>query len=147
MSHTFIKSHFHVVFGTKERRKIISEDVQPLLWSYIAGICRSQKMVSVAVGGVEDHIHLLFHLPATLTLSKAVAVVKANSSKWMNEQGRNFAWQEGYSAFSASAANLERIALYIRGQKEHHRKMSFEDEYLGLLRKHKIEFDPKYVFG
>ena len=152
MSHTFIKSHFHVVFSTvvfstKERRKIISEDVQPFLWSYIAGICRNQKMVSVAVGGVDDHVHLLFHLPATLTLSKAVAVVKANSSKWMNEHGRKFAWQEGYSAFSANASNLERIALYIRGQKEHHRKMSFEDEYLELLRKHKIEFDPKYVFG
>jgi putative transposase len=147
MSQTFIKSHFHVVFSTKERRKIISEETQPHFFSYIAGICRNQKMISVAAGGVEDHVQMLFHLSPTLALAKAITLVKANSSKWMNEHGHNFSWQEGYSAFSVSASNLEKVALYVRNQKEHHRKMTFEDEYLELLRKHKIEFDPKYVFG
>jgi putative transposase len=147
MSHTFIKSHFHVVFSTKERRRTISEETQHHLFSYMAGICRNQKMISVAIGGVEDHVHMLFHLPPTLALAKAISLVKANSSKWMNEHGRDFAWQEGYGAFSVSASNLEKVALYIRYQKEHHRKMSFEEEYLELLRKHKIEFDPNDVFG
>ena len=82
-----------------------------------------------------------------MAMSKAISLLKANSSKWMNEHGRVFAWQEGYSAFSVSESNLERVAQYIRRQKEHHKKMTFEDEYLNLLRKHKVDFDPKYVFG
>jgi REP element-mobilizing transposase RayT len=147
MSHAYTKNHVHVVFSTKERRKSIAFEVQPELWSYMAGICRNQEMVSVAIGGVDDHVHLLFHLPATLALSRAITLVKANSSKWMNEHGRHFAWQEGYSAFSVSSSNLEEVAQYIRKQKEHHQKMTFEDEYLSLLRKHRIEFDPEYVFG
>ncbi len=147
MSHAFTRSHVHVVFSTKDRRKIISKDVQPQLWSYIAGICRNQKMVPVAVGGIEDHVHLLFHLPPTLTLSKAISLLKANSSKWINEHGRGFAWQEGYGAFNVSASNLDRVAEYIRNQEKHHQKISFEDEFLVLLKKHGIEFDPKYVFG
>jgi putative transposase len=147
MSHTFTKNHLHVVFSTKERRKTIAEDVQPSLWSYMAGICRNQKMISIAINGVDDHVHLLFHLSPTLTLSKAISLLKANSSKWMNEHGRSFAWQEGYSAFSVSVSNLEKVASYIRSQKEHHRKMTFEAEYLELLRKHNIDFDPQDVFG
>ena len=147
MSHTFTQNHIHAVFSTKDRRKIIPVDFQAEFWSYIAGICRNQKMVSVAVGGVEDHAHVLFHLPPTLTLSKAIGTIKANSSKWMNEQGRRFAWQEGYGAFSVSASNLRAVASYIRNQQKHHQKMTFEDEFMTLLKKHGIAFDPKYVFG
>jgi putative transposase len=147
MSHAFTKSHIHAVFSTKGRRKIISREVQPQLWSYMAGICKNQKLVPVAVGGIEDHVHLLFHLPPTLTLSKAISLIKANSSKWMNEHGRGFAWQEGYGAFNVSASNVDTVAEYIRNQREHHAKMSFEDEFLALLEKHGIEFDLKYVLG
>lgn len=147
MSHTFTQNHIHAVFSTKDRLKTIPVDFQPKLWSYIAGICRNQKMVPVAVGGVEDHAHLLFHLPPTLTLSKALSLVKANSSKWMNEHGRNFAWQEGYGAFSVSASNLRLVASYIRNQQKHHQRMGFEDEFLSLLKKHGITFDPKSVFA
>jgi len=147
MSHAFTKNHLHIIFSTKERRKSITKQVQPELWSYMAGICKNQKMVPVAINGIEDHVHLLFHLPSTLTLSKAISLLKANSSKWMNENGRNFSWQEGYGAFSVSESNLEKVAQYIRNQKSHHKRMTFEDEFLGLLKKHKIEFDPKYVFG
>jgi putative transposase len=147
MSHTFIKNHLHVIFSTKERRKIIPEKVQPHLWSYMAGICRNQKMISVAIGGVDDHVHLLFHLPGTLPLSRAITLVKANSSKWMNEHGCDFAWQEGYGAFSVSESSLESVAQYIRNQKEHHRTMTYEDEFLALLRKNRMEFNPQYIFG
>ena len=113
----------------------------------MAGICRNQKLISVAIGGVEDHVHLLFHLPGTMALSKAITLLKANSSKWMNEHGLDFAWQEGYGAFSVSESSLARVAAYIRNQKEHHRKMSYESEFLALLRKNRMEFDIKYVFG
>jgi putative transposase len=147
MSHSFSKNHVHVVFSTKDRRRTISETMQPEMWSYLAGICRNEKMVSVAVGGIADHVHLLFHLPPTISLAKAISVLKSNSSRWMNERGIKFAWQEGYGAFSVSASNLTTVSRYIRDQKTHHRKFSFEDEFLTLLRKHKVDFDPQSVFG
>jgi hypothetical protein len=80
--------------------------MQPEMWAYLAGVCRNEKMVSVAIGGVADHVHLLFHLPPMVSLSKAISVLKSNSSRWMNERGIKFAWQEGYGAFSVSASNL-----------------------------------------
>ena len=95
---------------------------------------------------MEDHVHLLVQLPPVLTLAKAVSFLKANSSKWMNEHRMRFAWQQGYGAFSVSASNLDTVKKYIASQARHHRKMSFEDEFVGLLRKHGIPFDPKYVF-
>ena len=147
MSHIYTKNHLHVVFSTKERRKSIPNEVQPELWSYMAGICKNHKMVPVAVNGIENHVHLLFHLPSTLTLAKAINLIKVNSSNWMNKNVRNFNWQEGYGSFGVSESNLGRVAQYIRNQKIHHKRMTFEDEFLALLKKHKIEFDPKYVFG
>lgn len=147
MSHSFVKNHLHLIFSTKERQKIIPKNIQPELWSYIAGICNNQNMAAIAVGGMEDHAHVLFHLPQTITLAEAVKLLKTNSSKWLGERGMKFAWQPGYGAFSVSVSNTPSVAEYIRHQEEHHRKMSFEDEYLTLLKKHGIEFDPKYVFG
>jgi len=99
------------------------------------------------IGGVEDHVHLLFHLPPSLALARAVTLFKSNSSKWMNESVGKFAWQEGYGAFSVSASNLAAVVKYIQDQENHHRKISFEDEYLALLKNHGVEFDPKHVFG
>ena len=101
----------------------------------------------IANGGMDDHVHLLLQIPPALALAKAVALLKANSSKWMNEHRRRFSWQEGYGAFSVSASNLDAVVRYIENQEKHHRKMTFEDEFIGLLKRHKIEFDPKYVFG
>jgi putative transposase len=147
MSHSFSKNHVHVVFSTKDRRRTISETMQPEMWSYLAGICRNEKMVSVAVGGIADHAHLLFHLPPTISLAKAISVLKSNSSRWINERGIKFAWQEGYGAFSVSASNLTTVSRYISDQKTHHRKFSFEDEFITLLRKHRVDFDPESVFG
>jgi putative transposase len=131
----------------KERRKSIPKDIQAELWSYMAGICTNQHMAAIAIRGTDNHSHVLFHLPPTQTLSKAVQALKTNSSKWMNDQGMRFAWQEGYSAFSVSVSNTSAVVNYIRNQENHHRKISFEDEYVALLKKHGIEFDPKYVFG
>jgi putative transposase len=107
----------------------------------MAGICRNYEIVAFAIGGMEDHSHLLFRLPPVLALARAVSIVKANSSRWMSEHQAGFAWQGGYGAFSVSASNLAAVEKYIRDQKVHHRKMSFQEEYRALLRRHGAEID------
>lgn len=110
MAHSYSRNHIHLVFSTKERRNTIPTEWQARLWAYIAGICKNYEMIAITVGGTENHVHALFHLPAKLSLAKAVQLLKGNSSKWMGEQGHRFAWQEGYGAFSVSSSNLDQVA-------------------------------------
>jgi len=147
MSHTFTKNHQHIIFSTAERRKLIDKRFQPKLWAYIAGICHNHEIFVRAIGGVEDHIHMLLELPPTLAVAKTVLTIKSNSSKWVNELGRSFAWQKGYAAFSVSASNVAAVERYIRNQEQHHRKVTYENEFIGFLRKHGVPFDPKFVFA
>jgi putative transposase len=147
LSHSFAENNLHVVFGTRERRDLIPKEVQPKLWVYLAGIGRKHAMVVRAVGRAANHVHLLIRLPADLALAKAVQVLKSNSSKRMNEERKGFAWQEGYGAFSVSVSSVNAVIRYIQKQEEHHKKISFEEEYLGFLRDHGVQFDPKYVLG
>jgi REP element-mobilizing transposase RayT len=137
----------HVVFSTKERRKTIPTDMKERLWSYTAGICKHEKVFVHAIGGIEDHIHLLLQFPATIVISEAIKSIKANSSGWMSDAIDNFAWQVGYGAFSVSRSNIAAVIRYIHNQEKHHREMTFEDEFIALLKKHGIGYDPKYVFG
>jgi putative transposase len=147
VGHTFSQNHVHVVFSTKDRRKTISKELQPELWAYLAGICRNHDMIASAVGGIENHVHILLRVPPKLALAKAVLLLKANSSKWMGEQRKSFSWQEGYGAFSVSASNVDAVVRYIQNQEAHHRKLSFEDEFRELLRRHGVKYDPKFVLG
>lgn len=147
MSHSHVQNHLHIVFSTKNREKLISKPMQPKLWSYMGGIARNHDFFVIANGGIEDHVHLLILLPARIALAEAISLLKANSSKWMGDHGKRFAWQEGYGAFSVSAPNLDVVIRYIKNQEQHHRKMTFEDEFIQLLEKHGIEYDPKYIFG
>lgn len=147
MSHTYAKNVVHVVFSTKGREKTIDGEFRPQLWFYVTGICRKLDIYAHSVGGMEDHIHLLVQIPPVLTLSKAIATIKANSSRWASENGHKFAWQEGYAAFSVSASVIPVVIRYIRNQEVHHKKMDFEAEFVALLKKHGIEFDAKYVLG
>jgi putative transposase len=147
MSHSYTQTVIHVVFSTKDRRKTISSEFQPRLWSYAAGICKRQGIFLHAVGGMEDHIHLLIQIPPTIALANAILSIKSNSSRWAHEEGQKLAWQKGYAAFSVSASNIPAVVRYIGTQQAHHRKMSFDEEFLTLLRKHGIAFDPKFVFG
>jgi REP element-mobilizing transposase RayT len=146
MSHTYTKNHFHIVFSTKGRQKLISKQTQPELWAYMAGICKNVGIWVHAIGGIEDHIHALIELPIAIHLPKAVNLMKSNSSRFMKQLGR-FSWQEGYAAFTVSASNLAAVKRYVRNQEAHHRKMSFEEEIFAFLKKHGVEFDPKYVLG
>jgi len=148
MSHTYTANRLHVVFSTKNRRDLISQELQPRLWAYMAEVGRNRAIRVLAVGGIANHAHVLLSLPPVMPLAKAVQTLKGISSRWMNEIGRGgFAWQEGYAAFSVSQSQINSVIRYVNSQPEHHRKHSFESEFLSLLAKHGIEYDPKYVFG
>jgi putative transposase len=143
---SYAQNHVHLVFSTKRRLKTISEQMQARLWRYIAAICKSNAMTVFAVGGMADHIHVLFRLPPTISLVRAVTLIKSNSSKWMKETQKTFAWQEGYGAFSVSSSNLSAVIRYIDRQEFHHKKKGFEEEFIALLKKHGVDYDPKYAF-
>ncbi|MFH1747282.1 MAG: IS200/IS605 family transposase [Planctomycetota bacterium] len=150
MAHSYTSCLYHCVFSTKGRRQLIPADVQPQLWPYIGGIARANEFTARAVGGTADHVHVLMSLPATLPIAKAVQLVKAGSSKWLRESFpmlREFAWQEGYGAFSIGVAQLADTVRYIENQAAHHRMHSFEDEYRAFLERNAIEFDERHVFG
>ena len=131
MSHTYTSTLFHVVFSTKERQPAISDP--PKLWAYIAGVARNLDYEALAIGGTQNHIHLLVRLPSDVSVSQAVQKLKSNSSRWLRENGLWFGWQEGYGAFSVSASNVDAVRHYIQNQAEHHRRRSFEDEFVALL--------------
>jgi len=140
----------HYVFSTKNCQKIITPDLERRLWPYMGGIARENKMKALAIGGVEDHVHLLISLPSTLAIAKAIQLIKGGSSKWVTDtfpSHRDFEWQEGYGAFSISVSRVEKTIAYIKNQKEHHRTQTFEEEYKAILRKHGIEYDERYLFG
>jgi REP element-mobilizing transposase RayT len=147
VSHTYSQVVIHVVFSTKDRRKTIGKEFAPKLHAYVAGICKNEDVFSHAIGGAEDHLHMLIQVPATVSVAKAVGTIKANSSRWAKESRCELSWQQGYGAFSVSTSAIPSVARYIRNQETHHRRMSFEDEYRALLKKHRIEFDPRFVFG
>jgi REP-associated tyrosine transposase len=137
----------HIVFSTKERRKIIPKQMKERLWAYTAGICRHQGIFVHSIGGTEDHIHLLLQFPPTFMIADAIRDIKSNSSGWMSAEIGRFTWQQGYGGFGVSKSNIATVVRYIRNQEGRHAKMTFEEEFIALLKKHGIEHDPKYVFG
>ena len=141
--HSFVSCLMHCVWATKERRPVITPELRERLWPYLGGIARENKMKALVVGGVEDHVHVLLSVPSTLSVAKAVQLLKGNSSKWIHEsfqEHREFQWQEGYGAFSVSISGVDETTKYILGQAEHHRKVSYRNELVVFLRKHGMEF-------
>ena len=150
MGHTYAAQYVHAVFSTKERRNTIPRESLRQLWAFIGGIARNNKMKALAIGGTTNHVHLLLSLPPTVSCSKAMQLIKGGSSKFMHQnypESVAFEWQEGFGAFSVSASDVERVKAYIDKQEEHHRKMSFEEEFIALLDKHGIDYNPKYVLN
>ena len=150
MAHSFVSNYYHCVFSTKERRKLITPDLEVRLWPFLGGIARNHGMKAIAIGGVEDHVHLLLSLPSTLAIAKAIQLIKGESSKWVHDtfpEHQSFAWQEGYGAFSIGVSQTGVTVSYIQNQKEHHRQKSFQEEFLSFLKKHEIEYDPRFVWG
>jgi putative transposase len=149
MPHSYVSNYMHCVFSTKGRLALISPELQARLWPYVGGIARENGMKAIAIGGIEDHVHVLLSLPATTSFAKAVQLVKGGSSKWVHAEfpsSKDFGWQEGYGAFSVSRSQIDKTVDYINRQKEHHRKRSFQEEFIELLDKHGIEYDARYVF-
>jgi putative transposase len=147
MAHTYPNVLIHCVFSTKQRRNVIPDELRQKLPSYFIGIGKGHDIPVLCAGGTANHTHLLIVLPPTVPLAKAIQVLKANSSRWLGEHGFDFAWQDGYGAFSVSASNVEAVQHYIEHQPEHHAKYSFEDELVSLLRKSGVAYDPQFVFG
>ena len=150
MGHSYVSTLVHCVFSTMDRRRMISGDLRERLWAFVGGIARKNGMKALAVGGTADHIHVLLSLPATLTVAKAIQLIKGGSSKWVHDmfpEHRHFNWQDGYGAFSISISHVEETVAYIRTQDKHHRRRSFEEEFLAFLKKHGIEYDERYVLG
>lgn len=145
MAHTYTSSLFHCVFSTKERMNLIQQP--DALWRYIVGIGKSKNIAVVAVGGTANHIHLLVDLHPMTPLAKAMQELKGNSSRWLNETSPPFAWQEGYAAFSVSESNRAAVRQYIEDQEMHHRKRSFEQEFVAMLQNCGIQYDPRFMFG
>ena len=150
MAHSYASALFHCVFSTKDRRKLIDADLGPRLWPYLGGIARENNIRALAVGGVEDHVHLLISLPSTMALAKALQLIKGGSSKWVHDEfpnRRDFGWQEGYGAFSIGVSQIDDTKRYIENQAEHHRRHTFEEEFVAFLERHGIEYDARYVWG
>jgi REP element-mobilizing transposase RayT len=145
---THLCLHYHLVFSTKGRRPLIESHWRAPLHAYLGGIVRSLGGVPQAVGGTADHVHLLVGLHATHRLADILREVKGGSSEWMRGEvgAREFGWQEGYGAFTVSRSHLIEVSRYIADQEEHHRKRTFQEEYLALLAEHEIEYDERYLW-
>ena len=148
MSHTYVCELVHCVFSTKQRRPLIRPEFQNDLWSFLGGTARKNEFKALIVGGTENHVHILLSLPATMAVAKAVQLMKGASSRWLNEShARHFEWQQGYGAFTVSVSQKGQTIAYIQAQAEHHRKRSFEEEFIAFLKRHDVEYDPRYVWG
>jgi REP element-mobilizing transposase RayT len=146
---SFTQLTYHVVFATKYRHPTITNAIRERLYEYIGGTIRAKKGHLIEIGGMPDHVHILARLPPSLAVSDVVRDIKANSSKWMNEQpdaAQTFEWQKGYGAFTVSYSQIAIVEEYIRNQEEHHRTRSFQEEYVEFLKRHGIEFRLEYLF-
>ncbi|MEQ1850213.1 MAG: IS200/IS605 family transposase [Chthoniobacteraceae bacterium] len=148
MPQSLVQIYVHLVFSTKDRTSLIPAEIKPRLHAYLAGTFNAIDCPAVQVGGMPDHVHILFRLSRTVTISDAVKNAKVESSKWMKEACgvRDFAWQAGYGAFSVSASNVDDVVRYIQNQEEHHEGKSFQDEFRRLLELYRVEYNEAYVW-
>ena len=151
LSQLYVHIVFHINFNDLVK---IPEKLQADLHAYLAAICKNQNSPSIIVGGVDDHVHLLCRLSKNITAAKLLEEIKTDSSKWIKTQIKDFglnlnrfSWQKGYGIFSVSSSKITTVKQYISNQKEHHKTMSFKDEYLLLLKKHNIEYNEKYLWN
>ena len=139
----------HAVFSTKERKILLENALKKCLWAYLGGIVRELGGKAIIINGASDHVHLLIQLPPTRSVADCLRIIKTNSSRWINESWSahsGFAWQSGYGAFSIGRADLGAVYKYISMQEDHHRKFSFQEELLKLLREHAKEFNEHFLW-
>ncbi len=149
MPQSLARLHVHLIFSTKNREPLLHDTVRDSLHRYMATVLQNFNCPSVLINSVEDHVHILFELARTVSVSAAVEEVKKTSSKWIKTRGGEYAafvWQAGYGAFAVSESNIPAVRKYVASQQEHHRKKSFQEEYRAFLKRHHIAFDEKYVW-
>lgn len=149
MANTYTQINIHVIFAVKERENLLPSKLRPKLFKYISGILTNTNQFSLAVNGYKDHVHLFFEMNPVKSLSEIVRIVKANSSKWINENKfitGKFSWQEGYGGFSYSKSQRDHVIKYIINQEEHHHQKTFREEYLSILKSFEIDFNEHYIF-
>jgi putative transposase len=149
MAHTFTDLLVHAVFSTSGRAPLLSDAIRADVHAYMGGILRELRALPIVIGGTADHVHFLARLPAEFSVADCLRLVKTNSSRWIKEkwpERRRFAWQRGYGAFSVSESRRGVVVRYIQDQERHHRRISFQEEFLALLRNHGVEFDEKYLW-
>ena len=148
MSSTHLSLHYHIVFSTKERRPIISDDWRENLHSFLGGCIKTLGGFPEAIGGTNDHVHLLIGLRTTHRLADVVKDIKVASSKWIHQEMNHklFSWQTGYGAFTVGISNIEQVKNYILNQEKHHQKKNFQDEYVEMLKAANVEYDEKYLW-
>ena len=148
MPATYSNLLYHILFSTKDRERLITEEFKEELYRYMAGIAREEGGTLLEIGGIEDHVHLLAKFKPSIAVSDMLRLIKTNSSKWMHEEKRHarFGWQEGYAAFSVSESQVIAVRRYIRNQAAHHRRQSFREEFVAMLERHGVEYDPQYLW-
>ena len=150
MGQSLVQNHIHIVFSTKHRQELIHPPVEQELHAYLGEICNRLDCKSIVVGGYTDHVHILCKLSKKIALMNLFEELKSHSSKWIKSKGvayENFYWQDGYSAFSVDAEEVNNLIWYIKNQHEHHSKKTFQDEYRAFLEKQQIDYDERYVWG
>ena len=149
MGHTYSNLMVHVVFSTKDRAPTLDSELKPRLFAYMGGIIRELGGTALLINGPADHVHILMLFPAKIALPEMMGKLKANSSGWVHREfpaKRAFAWQTGFAAFSVSLSQKQAVLDYIAGQEEHHRKLSFKEEFIAFLQKHEVEYDERYIW-
>jgi REP element-mobilizing transposase RayT len=149
MAQTLTRLLVQIVFSTKDRRNLIGPAIEPELHAYLGGICRNRESPALAVGGTENHVHLLISLSKNIALSDLMMTLKKDSSKWIKKNRdafQDFYWQDGYGAFSIGESQVGAVTDYIRGQKERHKILTFEDELVALAERYGVVFDPRYLW-
>ena len=149
MGQSLVKNYVHIIFSTKHCENYLNDDIQPELFSYFGGICNNLECYPVKIGGHTDHIHILCLLSKKIALVKFLQELKTNSSKWIKTKHpifSNFHWQDGYDAFSVNPTQTDAVTKYIKDQSEHHKTVTFQDEYRAFLKKYNIEYDERYVW-
>jgi REP element-mobilizing transposase RayT len=140
----------HIIFSTKNREPFLDKAARERLYPYMAQLIRDKGSECYRIGGVEDHVHLAIRLSKTATLSQTISEAKTGTSKWLKEISpilSKFSWQEGYGAFSVSPKDVDAVIRYIDQQEEHHKKITFQDEFRKFLIKYKMDYDESYVWG
>ena len=149
MANTYSQIYIQIVFAVAGRINLIEKNWRNELYKYITGIIKNHDQKLIAIGGIENHIHILIGLKPNIALSDLVRDIKANSSRFINERRfvkGKFSWQEGFGAFSYSHSQLDNVIRYIQNQEEHHKTNDFKDEYLKFLKNYEVDFDEKYLF-